>query len=184
MTPELLTNVLIPLGSAAIGGILGGYFGYRGALRVQNREDANRCRAAGRALLIEVSRNYQALEDVQNYEVPGYSDAVWYTQLPLVAQLLTWDDLQTLAEPYIKACGPLSALGQAAELKSKGQETPAGKLSQNSRQQLWEVRKMLGTASEMLRHKVLTDQEYRDFSTSHGKGPIGGKPDGNSTPSV
>lgn len=103
MAQESLTNVLIPLLSAAIGGIVGGYVGYRGAIRVKKIEDEARSKAAGRTVLAEMIRNasraLSAASTTLRYEL---ADSVWREQLPWVANLFSgqWDKLSQLVTAY------------------------------------------------------------------------------------
>lgn len=99
----MLADIVIPLLSAAVGGILGGYVGYRGALRVQRMEDERRTTVAGRTVLAEMVRNASraliAASTTLRYEV---ADSVWREQLPWVGNLFTggWEDLSHLVTAY------------------------------------------------------------------------------------
>lgn len=100
---EILTNIVIPLLSAAVGGIVGGYVGYRGALRAQRIEDERRTKVVGRTVLAEMVRNasraLSAASTTLRYEV---ADSVWREQLPWVANLFTgeWEKLTHLVTAY------------------------------------------------------------------------------------
>jgi len=100
---NILTNAIIPLLSAAVGGIVGGYVGYRGALRAQKIENEIRGQSAGRALLAEMERNasraVSAASTTLRYKV---ADSVWRDQLPWVANLLAgeWEILAGVVTAY------------------------------------------------------------------------------------
>lgn len=192
---DLVTNILIPLVSATIGGLAGGYAGYRGALRVQNREDRERCKAAGRALLAEMIKNYRALDYVGEHRPAGFTETVLETELPLVARLLTWKELQTVLEPYLLAAEPLYGFSVAEDLRNKTRayqaagnhavnfERNAQEVIKKCQEELAKVREKFACAAEVLRHNVLDEQELQDF-LALSKGSIGDEPHGDSTPSV
>jgi hypothetical protein len=98
---EIVTGILMPLLSAAFGGIVGAYVGYRGALRAQAVEDKMRNRMAGRAVLAEMLVNVERARSAESTRVlHQFLDSTWRGQLPLVAQLLRWPDLKKLIDVY------------------------------------------------------------------------------------
>src|SRR5712691_3901393 len=106
----LLINVAIPLLAASIGG----FVGFWGARRLQDREQKERQLAAGRALRVEVHSNYKGAQSLADelYKrppedwfkdfTPGhyYSRNVWRDTLHLVSPLLRWSELETLDTSY------------------------------------------------------------------------------------
>lgn len=168
---EIVTSVLIPLVSAVVGGLVGGYVGYRGALKAQAQEDESRCKAAGRALLAEMIRNHRALEYVGEHRPAGFSQSVLEAELPLLSKLLDWKELRIALEPYLLAAEPLNGFSVADELRDKtltyqlagnravNFERNAQEVLNKCQEELAKVRQRFADAAEMLRRRVLTDEE-------------------------
>jgi gas vesicle protein len=199
-------NLSSGLLGAVIGAVIGSLVGFLGSMFLNWQNDRSKCKAAGRALLAEVSRNYQALAYVGDHRPAGYSEVVWETQLPLIAQLLKWEELRVVAEPYIDASEPLSGFELADELRSRGEVRRlnagegsrsllpmlvAGQFDRNAeevlkkcQEELAKVRNKFDAAAEVLRRRVLTEEESRNFPRPLAKAPAGAKSDGNTTPSI
>ena len=174
---EIVISVLIPLVSALVGGLAGAYVGYRGALRVQRQEDESRCKAAGKALLAEIIRNHRALEYVGEHRPAGFSQSVLEAELPMLARLLDWKELRIVLEPYLLAAEPLLGFSIADELRNRtlaykfagnhavSFERNAQEVLKKCQEELAKVRQRFAEAAEVLRSRVLTDAESRDFAS-------------------
>jgi hypothetical protein len=199
-------NLSSGLLGAVIGAGIGSIAGFLGSMLLNWQSDRSKCKAAGRALLAEVARNYQALAYVGDHRPAGYSEVVWETQLPLIAQLLKWDELRAVAAPYVDASEPLTGFELADELRSRGearrltagegtrglfQTLGVGQFDRNAeevvkkcQEELTKVRSKFAAAAEVLRRKVLTRDEYQSFPQLLAEQPAGDTKDGNSTSSV
>jgi len=188
-------NLSSGLLGAVIGAVIGSLAGFVGSMFLNWRIDRSKCRAAGRALLAEIIRNFQALAYVGEHRPAGYSENVLKAQLPLVAKLLSWRELQTVLEPYLLAAEPLYGFSVAEDLREKTREYQfagnhavnyegnAQQVLKKCQEELAKVREKFARAAEVLRHSVLDRQESRDFSELP-MGSNGGKSNGKSTSSV
>lgn len=170
---ELITNIVISLLSAAVGGIVGGYVGYRGAIRAQTIEDARRRQAAARALLVEVSSNHRGTHELSRdlyNAVPDrwpdfdgtryYAKNVWRDALPQVAPMLRWKELEKVSNAYWSMEVALHQIRQAGDGVQKN--SPVDRWS-NFRSTLQEIEghslrvalQEFGDATELLSAKVL-----------------------------
>jgi hypothetical protein len=94
-------NLLSGLLGAVIGGVIGAALGFLGALCIYRRTAKDVQRAAGRALLAEMSTNAErALSAESTRVLHEFWDVAWRSQLPLVSQLLHWPDLKKLVSAY------------------------------------------------------------------------------------
>lgn len=179
-------NLSSGLLGAVIGAAIGSVIGFIGSIFLNWRNDLGKCKAAGRALLMEVARNHEALAYVGDHRPAGYSEVVWETQLPLIAQLLKWKELRIVAKPYVDAREPLIGFDLADELRSRGetrrlnvaegargiaQLLGVGQFDRNAeevikkcQEELEKVRLKFAEAAEILRRKVLTRAEYQSFA--------------------
>jgi hypothetical protein len=169
---EIVISVLIPLVSALVGGLAGAYVGCRGALRVQRQEDESRCKAAGKALLAEIIRNHRALEYVGEHRPAGFIQSVPEAELPMLARLLDWKELRIVLEPYLLAAEPPLGFSIADELRNRilaykfaGNHRNAQEVLKKCQEELAKVRERLAEAAEVLRSRVLTNAESRDFAS-------------------
>ena len=86
---------------ATAGGAICGFFG---AVYAQRRERNDAKRAAGRAVLAEMFTNAdRALSARSTLVLHEFTDFAWRQQLPLVADLVSWEDLKTLVNTYDSA---------------------------------------------------------------------------------
>jgi gas vesicle protein len=188
-------NLSSGLLGAVIGAVVGSLAGFVGSMFLNWQSDRSKSRAAGRALLAEVTRNFQALAYVGEHLPAGYSESVLKAQLPLVARLLSWGELQTVLEPYLLAAEPLYGFSVAEDPRDKTRayqaarnhavnfERNAQEVLKKCQEELTKVREKFARAAEVLRSSLLDQQESRDFSLL----PVsssGSKPNGDSTPSI
>jgi hypothetical protein len=108
------------LSSGLIGAAIGAVIGFLGSVLLNWLGEQSRRKAAGRALLAEMFSNVTALNYVGDHRPAGYSQNVWETQLPLVAALLDWKDLQIVAEPFLLAAAPMFGFSLADEARELG----------------------------------------------------------------
>jgi hypothetical protein len=159
---------------AIAGGLLGSLVSYFGAFWLQRNDDREKQRAAGRALLAEIVKNYESLKYVGDHKPAGYSEQVWQSQLPLIAQSLTWRELRIIAEPYLIAAEPLFGFDLADELErraeariSTGIQTadfrPIEKMRKKCQEDLAKARNGFAAAANLLRGKLLTLEERTEF---------------------
>lgn len=118
------------LSSGLIGAAIGAMIGFLGSVLLSWLAERSKQRAAGRALLAEIVSNLEALKYPSEHRPAGYSQTVWETQLPLVAALLHWNELQTVAEPYLLAAEPLYGFLRAEQLRERSFQ--ASQSAQNS----------------------------------------------------
>lgn len=117
MTPTEWNNLSSGLLGGLFGAIIASILSYFGAFHLQRRDERNRQKAAGQALLIEMRGNLNFLwevtselhvrmphtEDKSFYEAGEdwkYGDGIWRGQLPLIAQLLDMKGLEKVANAY------------------------------------------------------------------------------------
>jgi hypothetical protein len=93
--------------ASLLSGLAGAILGFFGSLYAQRRSAKATQKGAGRALLAEIIGNYESLRASER-PPEGYSRGVWDAQLPLIAQLLAWNELRLIATPYALAAEPLS----------------------------------------------------------------------------
>jgi len=147
---------------------------------VQRQEDESRCKAAGKALLAEMIKNHRALKYVGEHRPTGFSQTVLEAELPLLAKLLDWKELRIALEPYLFAAEPLHGFFIADELRNRtlaykfagnpvSYERNAQEVLKKCQEELAKVRQKFAEAAEMLRAKVLTDAESRDFTSLNTK---------------
>jgi hypothetical protein len=90
--------------STIIGAIVGGFIGGVFVLVAQYNQRQDELKAAGRGLLAEMMNNANlALRGIMSAPVTypeHFSIEVWTGQLPLVAQLLSWTDLDKIRDAY------------------------------------------------------------------------------------
>jgi hypothetical protein len=121
-------NLLSGLVGAVIGGIIGALVGFFGAFYIYRRTAKDAERAAGRAVLAEMSTNAErALSAESTRELHKFWDTAWRSQLPLVSQLLQWPDLKKLVSAYDSGArgyeNARDALSQLASEERKLDET-------------------------------------------------------------
>jgi hypothetical protein len=154
-----------------------------------SQEDESRCKAAGKALLAETIRNHRALEYVGEHRPAGFSQWVLEAELPMLARLLDWKELRIALEPYLLAAEPLLGFSIADELRNRtlaykfagnhavSFERNAQEVLKKCQEELEKVRQRFAEAAEVLRSRVLTDAESRDFTSlsinaeTHDRGP-------------
>jgi hypothetical protein len=197
-------NLSSGLLGAIIGAAIGSAAGFLGSMFLNWQSDRSKCRAAGRALLAEVTRNFQVLGYVGEHRPAGYSEVVWETQLPLIAQLLNWEELRVIAEPYVDAREPLLGFDLADALRSQGEarranvaegtrglfqmlgigrfDRSAEEVLRKCQEDLAKVRVKFSVAAEVLKRKVLTRDEHQNFQQLIRMEPTGCG--GNSPPLV
>lgn len=178
-------NLSSGLIGAVIGAAIGSLAGFLGSMFLNWQSERSKCRAAGRALLAEVTRNFEALAYVGEHRPAGYSEVVWETQLPLIAQLLNWKELRVIAEPYVDAREPLLGFDLAGALRSQGEarranvaegtrglwqtlgigrfDRSAEEVLKKCQEDLAGVRAKFAAAADVLKRKVLTRDECENF---------------------
>lgn len=123
-------NLLSGLVGAVIGGAIGAALGFLGAFYIYRLTAKDAQRAAGRAVLAEMSTNAErALSAESTRVLHEFWDAAWRSQLPLVSQLLDWPDLKKLVSAYDSGArgyeNARDALGQlAAEDRKLDESSP------------------------------------------------------------
>jgi hypothetical protein len=177
-------------------GLLSGFFGailavilsYFGALQLQRREQRSRQRGAGRALVAELETNRRAVEKLARDLSPAkalsdsavsYSDGVWREQLPLVAQLLDWNQLQMAARGYFLwpgLCATLEATSWSAVRTVQDVDTNRER-HERIRSELNSLAEAFRQASEVVAKRVLNARELEEFvkmgSPGEDEGPKG-----------
>src|SRR5258706_273274 len=94
---DLLSGII----GVLLGTVIGGAIAYLGSARLQHRADKDKRNGAGRAVLAELVTNAASLAIYRrNVGEHALSDVVWRTQLPLVAQLLPMEHLDTIIVSY------------------------------------------------------------------------------------
>ena len=138
-----------------LSGLAGAILGFFGSLYIQRRSAKETRRAAGRALLAELVGNYESLK-VHERPPEGFSRTVWDAQLPLIAQLLEWDELRLIATPYALAAEPLSRVPRILAYIHEGRFVEGSALLCSLREDLKDLPPRFLAAAQMLCKKVLT----------------------------
>ena len=87
-----------------LSGFVGAIVGVVGLLYVQRDAQAKARRAAGRAVLAEMFTNAdRALSASSSLVLHEFTDFAWQQQMPLVAHLLSWQELKILVNTYDSA---------------------------------------------------------------------------------
>jgi hypothetical protein len=179
-------NLSSGLIGAAIGAVIGSVLGFLGSVLLNWLGERSKRKGAGRALLAEMVSNMTALNYVGDHGPAGYSQNVWETQLPLVAALLDWKELQIVAEPYLLAAEPLFGFSLADEkrelgfqvgqssggssmarvLQSGSYAREAGEILKKSKMELGKARDKFAEAVVLLRDKLLTQSEAQALTLS------------------
>ena len=106
-----------------VGTVCGAIFGFLGSVYAQRSERNDLKRAAGRAVLAEMFTNAdRALSAKSTLVLHEFTDFAWRQQLPLVADLVSWDDLKTLVNTYDSA---MRAFENAKEVVRRRSELDA-----------------------------------------------------------
>jgi hypothetical protein len=152
-------NLESGLVGAIAGSILGSAVTYLGAAILQDRESKQKQRAAVRALLAELVQNYQSLRDYPKHGGPpgGYSEQTWQSQLPLIVQGLTWEELRMASAAYLVAGGPLTRPNRIWDDTAGGMQL---------RKQLSEASGLFQDAADVIGEKVLTPAERKSLLES------------------
>jgi hypothetical protein len=184
-------------------GLLGAMIGLLGSFLLYLCDLRARRKGAGRALIIELIRNCQAISRLEDSHIkslrmlpliPGYSKAVWESQLSLIAGLLTFESLRAIEEPYLLVAETNRKFSLVASLREK--EIAAGPFAGESykidaditvehwSEELSRARKGFAEAAEILRRRVLTRRESQRFQQSLPTDSAKGRKHGNSKPPV
>jgi hypothetical protein len=107
-----------------LSGFVGAVVGVIGLLYVQRVAQSAARRAAGRAVLAEMFTNAdRALSARSTLVLHEFTDFAWQQQMPLVAQLLNWNDLKILVNTYDSAA---RAFENARDVIRQGEQEEAG----------------------------------------------------------
>jgi hypothetical protein len=104
--------------AALVGALVGGYF----VLKAQRNERRDATRGAARALAVEMMGNYIMLRgfyesrsnpnfDKLDVSIPAVTRDVYQQHLPRIAQLFSFDELNSIMHPYVASAGAGSLLG-------------------------------------------------------------------------
>ena len=152
-----MSELLLNLTSGLIGAVLG----VIGAVCIERWKERQRRMGAGRAVLAELLTNAaRALRFKTTGILHSFSDTTWHSQLPLVAQLLPWPDLQKLVLAYD------SALRLFENSRALSQEKL---FDQKYRNNFLGLAKEFRQAIEVLRHKTLSSKEKLVFESDLAK---------------
>ncbi len=114
-----MTDSLSTILSAIVGAFIGGVF----VLFAQYKQRQDELKAAARGLLAEMMNNTNlALRGIMSAPVTypeHFSIEVWTGQLPLVAQLLSWTDLDKIRDAYDIQSSVLETVNATAKATSE-----------------------------------------------------------------
>lgn len=149
--------------------LAGAVFGFSGSVYAQRRERADARRAAGRAVLAEMFTNAdRALSARSTMVLHEFTDFAWRQQLPLVADLVSWEELKTLVNTYDSA---MRAFENAKEIVSRRSDPGAAENSNLGRMSSWfhDVAAEWVAAMRILQKTVLDRAESERLEEDIGK---------------
>lgn len=127
---QLTTPSHLGAAEAVLGGVISGFFalagawlGVRGAFQVQVQSDVSRRVGAGRTVLVEMRDNCEillsasgAILEVGPYRpVQNFSTTAWTRHSPLLANLLEWEELDSVSIAYSSGASILNFVASIPE---------------------------------------------------------------------
>jgi hypothetical protein len=146
--------------SAILGAIVGGVF----VLIAQYLQHQSEKKAAGRGLLAEMMNNANlALRGVMSAPATypeHFSSQVWTGQLPLVAQLLTWAEVDKIRDAYDIQFSVLENASLAAKATAEGKH---GQAANSMFENFGTLADRLVEAMRPLADAVLENEDHREI---------------------